>query len=67
MKENEAIQILIEHTRDNLTGSGCGIRSIPSISRRKKAIQAIEKMWRKAYGFPLRESDRHKLNVLKEA
>lgn len=63
MKEDEAIQILIKHTADNLRGSSCGISSIPSKSKREEAIQAIEKMWRKAYGFPLRESDRYNLGI----
>lgn len=66
MKENEAILILIEHTARDLVGSGRGISSIPSEKERKKAVQAIEKMWRKAHGYPLRESDRYNLGILGE-
>lgn len=63
MKEKEAIQILIRHTTRDLRGSGTGIRSIPCGKEREEAIQAIERVWQKAYGFPFRESDRCKLHI----
>ena len=61
--ERKALQILISHTSQNIQGSGCGIRSLPSKLERAKAIEAIEKLWLKAYKLPLIKADRFNLGL----
>ena len=68
MTTRQALQILIEHTSQNIKGVGCGIRSIPSDNEIKMVATAIEKIWPKVYGYPLDNTQRLNLGLpLKEA
>lgn len=53
MIKSRALQILIEHACANCAGSGCGVRSLPSESSRKEVKEAVQKVWKNAYSYPL--------------
>jgi len=53
MTTRQALEILIQYAGENFKGSGCGLRHVPIESERKKVLQAITKIWPKAYDYPL--------------
>jgi len=57
MKLNEAISILLHHTRRDFVGAGRGVRSIPSEVEKKRAAEAIKRVWKRLYGFNPTEND----------
>ena len=63
MKLKDAIKILIEHTARDLTGSGCGISTIPSISKSKEAKEAIKRAWKYVYGREMCDSEKYNLRM----
>ena len=63
MTQAKAIQILIRHACRDAQGTGCGMRSLPSEAEMREITQAVEKMWPKAYAFPLGQSERYNLGI----
>lgn len=56
--EKDALHILIEHALSDCQGVGTGIRSLPSPEKRWRVAQAIEKVWKQAYGQPMTKQDK---------
>lgn len=52
---------MIAHAASNCTGTGTGIRSLPSQKTQTRVGYAIEKVWREAYGWPMSERDKGQL------
>jgi len=47
----QALQILVEHTKNDCIGQGCGIRSIPSYDEKEKIAKAFKRVWRLAFSY----------------
>ena len=65
MTYRRALQILIRASARDLTGTGCGIRSLPSSAEGQEIVDAIEKVWPKAYTFGLDDGARHNLGIMR--
>jgi hypothetical protein len=57
MTKKEAIKTLIQSAHRDIRGSGMGYRST-SEEWREKVRQAIEMLWKDAYGWEMSESDK---------
>ncbi len=61
MSFSKAIQILIRHTESDVRGSGVGIRSLPSDKEKENARVAIQRVWKRAFGYELSNEEAQKL------
>lgn len=62
MTKKEALHILIQASRNDITGSGMGIRSTTE-AWRQKVEHAIVRLFKDAYGRDMDSSDRYNLNI----
>jgi hypothetical protein len=59
-----AIQILIKHAADDIGGTGRGLRTLPSTEERNNVRQAIQRLYKDAYGRYADENDLFNLGIL---
>lgn len=57
MTKREALTILIRHAARDIGGVGCGVRPEIDEEAREKVRQAIKKLWREVYNFPIADTD----------
>ena len=53
----EAIEILMKHTKNDLQGQGCGIRTAPTGETRKRAIEAYKRAYKHVHGVDCPEHE----------
>ena len=63
MTKRRAMQVLIQHAARNCSGSGTGIRSLPSDADQREVAQAIYKLFPEAYGRRPYGSDLFNLGI----
>lgn len=56
MTQREALSILIYAAAQSAAGVGQGFRSLPSAAEKARLVEAIKKLWPKAYNFPCTDS-----------
>lgn len=57
MTYRTALHVLLEHTKRDCRGAGCGVRGLPSKNELKEIREAAKKVWPKAYGRDLSEEE----------
>ncbi len=61
MTTKEALHVLIQHTMNDILGVGTGVRTLPSDKEKERARQAIQKIYKMAWGYELSDEEARRL------